>query len=311
MTRIRGKSLDEIKFQANDTPPTRAQKLELIRLALLALDEDVAPLTSVAEGGALDAYRIPGYFVQTPAANATLHLHTLTDDVFFFPDFAGSEADIGILPGTPFVATIYRNPTMTGLTITGGEIIGTLTYAVDGTATWATTDQKTIQLLDGDVVGVRGPAVADLTAAQASFTLYAVRDYVEQLLKLSGDQTDGDDLVKLSGDQSDGDDVVALAGNERFARWEDEPYKADARSTGYIQGSAGPPGPPGPEIATYLHTQSSAATEWIVNHNKGAYPALDVLSPGLIVVEAEVEHFTVNQVRVRFATAQTGYVLVR
>lgn len=65
------------------------------------------------------------------------------------------------------------------------------------------------------------------------------------------------------------------------------------------------------ELANVIHTQSTPATEWIVNHNKGNYPAIAVLSPGSLVVDAEIEHTSVNQTRVRFAAAQTGSVVAR
>ncbi|HXG83178.1 MAG TPA: hypothetical protein VNI84_04035 [Pyrinomonadaceae bacterium] len=72
----------------------------------------------------------------------------------------------------------------------------------------------------------------------------------------------------------------------------------------------GPPGPPGPfgTAASFTHTQSAAAAEWTVNHNLGAYPLAEIRSVGGIVVEAEILHVSVNQFKVFFDTAYSGFV---
>ena len=56
----------------------------------------------------------------------------------------------------------------------------------------------------------------------------------------------------------------------------------------------------------YVHTQSSAAATWIVNHNLGHRPLIDVLDAGGNVVGAEVVHVSENQANVLFAAAYTG-----
>jgi hypothetical protein len=65
-------------------------------------------------------------------------------------------------------------------------------------------------------------------------------------------------------------------------------------------GAQGPAGPvsPGSDGARYEHTQAAASAEWIVNHNLGYRPGVDVLTTGGVRVEADVRHPTVNQVRV-------------
>lgn len=70
---------------------------------------------------------------------------------------------------------------------------------------------------------------------------------------------------------------------------------------------AGAPGPAGAGVS-YLHTQSSAAAEWIVNHNLGFKPAAAVLDSGGSEVLAEVIHVSTNQLRVYFASPQIGTV---
>lgn len=216
MTRIRGKTLAEIQFQQNDNPPTRAQKLELIRAAIIALQAATpasTTTTTVVTGG----YRIPGYFVETPAANRTLLLHSSTDDLYFLANFAGSQANINVNPAVAFVVDVIQNPVVTGLNITGGTLLGTLTFGTNGSVTWATVDGLPKQILKGEEIGLRAPSVADAAAAAASFTLYAEIGYLLNLLLFSGDQTDGDDIVKLSGDQSSGGtDFLLLSGDQQY-----------------------------------------------------------------------------------------------
>lgn len=76
-------------------------------------------------------------------------------------------------------------------------------------------------------------------------------------------------------------------------------------------GGEGPPGPVGPPADTYEHTQASPATEWIVNHNFGRNPIVDVISPGGLRVLAEIQHMTINQARVYFLSPQTGKAIAR
>jgi len=82
-----------------------------------------------------------------------------------------------------------------------------------------------------------------------------------------------------------------------------------------IQGPSGPPGPagptgaqgpPGPSGGGFNHTQSLAAAEWIINHNLGFRPAVEILGVGGNEVEAHVLHMSINQVRVYFTAAFAG-----
>lgn len=57
---------------------------------------------------------------------------------------------------------------------------------------------------------------------------------------------------------------------------------------------------------SFLHTQNAASTEWIINHNLGYRPNLEVRNSGSQVVEAEIAHLSTNQARVYFVSAQTG-----
>jgi hypothetical protein len=58
---------------------------------------------------------------------------------------------------------------------------------------------------------------------------------------------------------------------------------------------------------SYVHAQTAARTEWIVNHGLGYKPSVTVYTIGGVEVEAEVVHISDYQLRVRFASPQTGY----
>lgn len=71
--------------------------------------------------------------------------------------------------------------------------------------------------------------------------------------------------------------------------------------------SAGPPGADG--VATsFTHSQVSPSADWVVNHNLGVRPLVTVLSVGGVEIEANVVHVNANQLRVYFASPQTGSV---
>lgn len=79
---------------------------------------------------------------------------------------------------------------------------------------------------------------------------------------------------------------------------------------------AGAPGPPGPAGAStgganpYVHQQSTASAEWIVNHNLGRKPSgVSVLTPGGLLTVSEIIHTSDNQLRVNLAAPTTGTVL--
>lgn len=72
-----------------------------------------------------------------------------------------------------------------------------------------------------------------------------------------------------------------------------------------VASQRGPRGPAG--VAQGVeHVQSTPSAEWIVNHNFGFEPVVTVLSSGGIEVAANVVHMSKNQVRIYFATPQTG-----
>lgn len=68
----------------------------------------------------------------------------------------------------------------------------------------------------------------------------------------------------------------------------------------------GTQGPPGSSGAGFVHTQSATATEWIVNHNLGFNPAVEVINTGGVPGVADVLHMSINQVRIYFAVPTAG-----
>ena len=72
-----------------------------------------------------------------------------------------------------------------------------------------------------------------------------------------------------------------------------------------LQGARGPAG----AGARYEHLQTTASAAWVVNHNLGYRPSVQVLSLGGMAMLAEVLHSSDNQVRVYFDTPTAGLAL--
>lgn len=79
--------------------------------------------------------------------------------------------------------------------------------------------------------------------------------------------------------------------------------RRSADTTRIVRVASGPPGPAGD---SYVHIQASASAEWIVNHNLGAWPVVEIRSVGGAVIDAEVRHLSTSQFRVYFASPMTG-----
>lgn len=81
--------------------------------------------------------------------------------------------------------------------------------------------------------------------------------------------------------------------------------------TSFYSGLVGPPGPPGPGAEVFEYSPPAAQAEWVLNHNFGRLPVVQVLSPGGFEVEAEVAHVSLNQARVYFNQPQQGTAIAR
>lgn len=57
---------------------------------------------------------------------------------------------------------------------------------------------------------------------------------------------------------------------------------------------------------TYVHTQSSSASTWNINHNLGYYPNVTIIDSSGRVVEGEIDYVDVNNIQLLFSAAFTG-----
>lgn len=72
-------------------------------------------------------------------------------------------------------------------------------------------------------------------------------------------------------------------------------------------GSDGAPGPPGPEAGRYVHQQSAASTNWLVQHNLGKKPAaVSVVDTAGTMVLSEVRHVDDNTLRILSTSPFSG-----
>lgn len=69
------------------------------------------------------------------------------------------------------------------------------------------------------------------------------------------------------------------------------------------QGAAGVGG------LVYQHTQSTPATEWVVNHNMGRRPTVNVYTVGWVEMDALEVHASLNQVIIQMNSPMAGFVL--
>lgn len=59
-------------------------------------------------------------------------------------------------------------------------------------------------------------------------------------------------------------------------------------------------------IAPYVHTQSTPATTWTINHNLGFRPSVELLDSGSQEIDADVSHPSVNQTVITLKSAIAG-----
>ncbi len=67
---------------------------------------------------------------------------------------------------------------------------------------------------------------------------------------------------------------------------------------------------PSSVVSRYEHVQSAASSTWLINHNLGRRPQVEVFSPGWVQVEADVVNLNDNQTQVNFNTPQTGQAIL-
>lgn len=64
----------------------------------------------------------------------------------------------------------------------------------------------------------------------------------------------------------------------------------------FVRGPKGDPGPAGPAGPTYEYVQTAPATQWVINHNLGFWPSVELRTVGGMEFDAEVLHMSNNQV---------------
>lgn len=69
--------------------------------------------------------------------------------------------------------------------------------------------------------------------------------------------------------------------------------------------NSGPVGPPG-RGAGYDYVQSSPSDNWVINHNLGYKPTVQVFTVGGLEIIGEIQHVSNNQVTVTFNTPLAG-----
>ena len=57
---------------------------------------------------------------------------------------------------------------------------------------------------------------------------------------------------------------------------------------------------------TYLHIQSVASNEWLINHGLNKYPAVSIIDSAENEVIGEVEYIDANNVKLKFAGSFSG-----
>lgn len=66
---------------------------------------------------------------------------------------------------------------------------------------------------------------------------------------------------------------------------------------------------PHPQYRPREFAIATSSAEWILNHNLGYYPVVQPLNLARQEINAEVQHISVNQVRIFFNAPITGYIL--
>jgi hypothetical protein len=72
------------------------------------------------------------------------------------------------------------------------------------------------------------------------------------------------------------------------------------------QGPQGVAGPSGPGATTYTHQQTSPSAIWVITHNLGRHPAVDIVDSSGNVVIGEIRYNSDNQITVTFIAAFSG-----
>jgi hypothetical protein len=84
------------------------------------------------------------------------------------------------------------------------------------------------------------------------------------------------------------------------------PNHVDFQNPYVNKGDKGDPGPIGPSASAYVFTQNTPSDTWIINHNLGYKPAVELLTVGGVEFDASVTHTSINQTIVNIAMPIAG-----
>lgn len=65
-------------------------------------------------------------------------------------------------------------------------------------------------------------------------------------------------------------------------------------------------GPPGESLIGFIYTQSQPSTTWVINHNLGYRPSVELLDGSSREIDGDVYHTTVNQTTILFNIPVAG-----
>lgn len=70
--------------------------------------------------------------------------------------------------------------------------------------------------------------------------------------------------------------------------------------------AVGPQGPAGAAANSFVFTQNTPSNLWVVNHNLGYFPTVDVFSSGGLELLASVIHLSNNTTQIQFSIPISG-----
>lgn len=102
--------------------------------------------------------------------------------------------------------------------------------------------------------------------------------------------------------------IIVPPSNQVVVQQVNRIIKVDGETKFIAVGRQGPRGVDGVSgNAGYNYVQSSPSNNWIINHNLGYKPVVQVFNSGNMEIECAIVHVSNNQVQVPLVSAITGY----
>lgn len=61
---------------------------------------------------------------------------------------------------------------------------------------------------------------------------------------------------------------------------------------------------------SYIHEQTEPKSTWIINHNLGKYPCINLVDDNNIMIMGEIEYISENEIIARFNKEYTGKAIL-